>query len=186
TFLLGAGLPGHTMVAVQYATNSLVAGADVPNELELAGRWAALRQEAGAPVDVALQAAYNTAAASPDAEVTLARLFGPVRLMATGRVLGRGYDRDTVRYAGGGGALVRLGRHVARAGGLVTLLDRGVAGARAGRAAPQRPTPGRWRGARRSSSRSRTRRTRSRCTRRTRTRRRSRARRRGSRSTARA
>lgn len=125
TFLLGAGLPGHTMVAVQYATNSLVAGADVPNELELAGRWAALRQEAGAPVDVALQAAYNTAAASPDAEVTLARLFGPVRLMATGRVLGRGYDRDTVRYAVGGGALVRLGRHVALAGDLVTLLDRG-------------------------------------------------------------
>ncbi len=45
--------------------------------------------------------------------------------MATGRVLGRGYDRDTVRYAVGGGALVRLGRHVALAGDLVTLLDRG-------------------------------------------------------------
>src|SRR5690606_32523853 len=43
----------------------------------------------------------------------------------TGRVLGRGYDRDTVRYAVGGGALVRLGRHVALAGDLVTLLDRG-------------------------------------------------------------
>jgi len=125
TFLLGTGLPGHTMVAVQYATNSLVAGPDVPNELELAGRWAALRQEAGAPLDVALQAAYNTAAASPDAEVTLARSLGQVRLMATGRVLGRGFDRDTVRYAVGGGAVVRLGRHVALAGDLVTLLDRG-------------------------------------------------------------
>src|SRR5690554_2368904 len=47
TFLLGTGLPGRTMVALQYATNSLVAGPDVPNELELAGRWAALRQDAG-------------------------------------------------------------------------------------------------------------------------------------------
>lgn len=124
TFLLGAGLPGRTMLAVQYATSSLVAGAESPNELELGGRWAALRQEAGAPVDVALQGAYNTAAGSPDAEVALARLFGPVRVMATGRVLGRGYDRDTVRFAVGGGAVVRLNRHVALAGDVVSLLDR--------------------------------------------------------------
>lgn len=124
TFLLGAGLPGHTMVALQYATSSLVAGAEVPNEWELGGRWTALRQEGGAPVDVTLQAAYNTAAGSPDAELTLGRLFGPVRLVAAGRVLGRGYDRDTVRYAVGGGAVVRLGRHVAVAGDVVSLLDR--------------------------------------------------------------
>ncbi|HEX7091288.1 MAG TPA: cupredoxin family copper-binding protein [Longimicrobiales bacterium] len=124
TFLLGAGLPGHTMVALQYATSSLVAGPTEPNELELSGRWSAVRQEAGAPLDVSVQAAYNTAAGSPDAEVTLARQFGAVRLAAAARVLGRGYDRDTARYAVGGGAIVKLGRYFALAGDVVSLLDR--------------------------------------------------------------
>src|SRR5690606_16178024 len=141
TFLLGAGLPGHTMFAAQYASNSLVAGSDVPNELELAARWLALRQEAGAPLDLGVQAAYNTAAASPDAEVALARSFGTVRLLAAARVLGRGYDRDTVRYALGGGAVVRLGRHVALAGDAVTLLDRGAGEALAWSAAVQLAIP---------------------------------------------
>ena len=115
TFLLSYQLPLPLLIGFNYATSSDVA-ASFPNEWEVFGRYA----RSG----VALQAGYNQAAQSVDAELTAAREFGPLRAMAVGRVLSNGYDRDTTRYAIGGGATLRLHRWVALAGDVASLLDK--------------------------------------------------------------
>ena len=71
-----------------------------------------------------VQAGYNQAAESFDAELTGARSFGRIRLMAVGRLLSNGYHSDTTRYAVGGGAVVRLNRWFALAGDVTSLLDK--------------------------------------------------------------
>ena len=73
---------------------------------------------------VALHVGYNQAAGSGDAELTAARVVGPLRAMAVGRFLSNGYHSDTARYAIGGGATLRLHRWVALAGDVTTLLDK--------------------------------------------------------------
>src|SRR5205814_7016142 len=73
---------------------------------------------------IALQGGYNQAASSGDAELTAARVFGPLRAMAIGRFLSNGYHSDTTRYAVGGGATLRLHRWVALAGDVTTLIDK--------------------------------------------------------------
>jgi plastocyanin len=103
------------LIGFNYATSSDVASS-FPNEWEMFGRYA----RSG----VALQAGYNQAAQSVDAELTAGRAFGPLRVMAAGRFLSNGYDSDTTRYAVGGGAVLRLHRWVALAGDVTTLLDR--------------------------------------------------------------
>jgi plastocyanin len=93
-----------------------VGGQAFPNEWEAFARYG----RSG----VALQAGYNQAAASLDAELTAARTLGHLRLMAAGRLLSDGYHSDTTRYAVGGGAVLRLNRWFALAGDVTTLLDR--------------------------------------------------------------
>ena len=115
TFLLSYQLPLPLLIGFNYATSSDVAAA-FPNEWEVFARYG----RSG----VALQAGYNQAAGSADAELTAARAFGPLRAMAVGRVLSHGYHTDTTRYAVGGGAVLRLNRWFALAGDLTTLLDR--------------------------------------------------------------
>ncbi len=115
TFLLGYQLPIPLLIGFNYATSSDVAAA-FPNEWEAFARYG----RSG----VALQAGYNQAAASVDAELTGARAFGRLRLMAVGRLLSNGYHSDTTRYAVGGGAALRLNRWFALAGDVTTLLDR--------------------------------------------------------------
>src|SRR5881396_462090 len=115
TFLLSYQLPLPLLIGFNYATSSDVAAA-FPNEWEVFGRYA----RSG----VALQAGYNQAAGSLDAELTGARTLGRLRLMAVGRVLSNGYHSDTARYAVGGGAALRLNRWFALAGDVSTLLDR--------------------------------------------------------------
>src|SRR5439155_10681733 len=72
----------------------------------------------------ALQVGYNKAAESFDAELTVGRSQGRVRLMAVGRFFSNGYHSDTTRYAVGGGAVLRLNRWFALAGDATTLIDR--------------------------------------------------------------
>src|SRR5437660_6094833 len=115
TFLLSYRLPVPVLIGFNYATSSDIAAA-FPNEWEVFARYA----RSG----LALQAGYNQAAASSDAELTAARAFGPLRAMAVGRVLSNGYHRDTTRYAVGGGATLRLHRWVALAGDVTTLIDK--------------------------------------------------------------
>jgi len=115
TFLLSYQLPLPLLIGFNYATSSDVAAA-FPNEWEGFARYG----QRG----VAVQAGYNQAAGSFDAELTAARNVGRLRLIAAGRVLSNGYHSDTTRYAVGGGATVRLSRWFALAGDATTLLDR--------------------------------------------------------------
>jgi plastocyanin len=115
TFLLAYQLPLPLLIGFNYATSSDVAAA-FPNEWEAFARYG----QRG----VTLQAGYNQAAESFDAELTGSRAFGPLRLMAAGRLLSNGYHSDTARYAVGAGATVRLNRWFALAGDVSTLLDR--------------------------------------------------------------
>ena len=84
TFLLAAGLPGRLLAGFHYATNSTLAP-NYPNEWEFFGRFGALRQTDGAPLDLSAQADYNLASDGPDAEVSAARRQGPVRILAAVR-----------------------------------------------------------------------------------------------------
>jgi plastocyanin len=115
TFLLSYQLPLPLLIGFNYATSSDVAAA-FPNEWEAFARYG----HSG----VAVQAGYNQAAGSLDAELTGVRTMGPLRLMAVGRFLSNGYHTDTTRYAVGGGATLRLHRWVAIAGDATTLLDK--------------------------------------------------------------
>jgi len=116
TFLLSYQLPLPLLIGFNYATSSDIGGAAFPNEWEVFGRYARH--------GMALQAGYNQAAASADAELTAARTVGRLRLMAVGRLFSNGYHRDTTRYAVGGGAVLRLNRWFALAGDAATLIDR--------------------------------------------------------------
>jgi len=115
TFLLAYQLPLPLLIGFNYATSSDVAAA-FPNEWEGFARYG----QRG----VTVQAGYNQAAESFDAELTGARSFGRIRLMAVGRLLSNGYHSDTTRYAVGGGAVVRLNRWFALAGDVTSLLDK--------------------------------------------------------------
>jgi plastocyanin len=115
TFLLSYQLPLPLLIGFNYATSSDVAAA-FPNEWEVFARYG----RSG----VALQAGYNQAAGSADAELTGVRSVGPLRLMAVGRLLSNGYHSDTTRYAVGGGATLRLSRWFALAGDVTSLLDK--------------------------------------------------------------
>jgi len=117
TFLLSYRLPFPVVIGVNYATASdVVITPPIPNEWEVFARYARFGG--------ALQVGYNQAARSVDAEVTAGRTLGPVRLLAVGRFLSKGYGTDTTRYAVGGGATLHLHRWVALAGDVATLLDR--------------------------------------------------------------
>ena len=115
TFTLAYQLPLPLLIGFNYATSSDVASA-FPNEWEGFARYG----QRG----LALQAGYNQAAGSFDAELTGARTVGRLRLIAVGRLLSNGYHSDTARYAVGGGATLRLNRWFALVGDATTLLDK--------------------------------------------------------------
>jgi plastocyanin len=123
TFTIAAGLPLRTMVGLHYATNSALAPA-FPNEWEFWARHALFQQDAGAPVDLAGQVAYNNAARGVDGEVTLARRLGNLRLVTAGRVLSDPLEEGETRFAVAAGGTVRISRYFALAGDVATLVDR--------------------------------------------------------------
>jgi plastocyanin len=123
TFLLAAGLPGRLLAGFHYATNSTLAP-NYPNEWEFFGRFGALRQTEGAPLDVSAQADYNLASDGPDGEISAARRQGPVRVLAAVRVLSPLDDEDGTQVAVAGGATLRLARDVAIAADVGSLTDR--------------------------------------------------------------
>jgi plastocyanin len=123
TFLLAAGLPGRLLAGFQYATNSTLAP-NYPNEWEFFGRFGALRQTDGAPLDLSAQADYNLASDGPDGEISAARRQGPVRVLAAVRVLSPLEDEDGAEVALAGGATLHLTRDVAIAADVGSLTDR--------------------------------------------------------------
>jgi plastocyanin len=114
TFLLSYRIAPPLLIGFNYATSSDVA-VSFPNEWEAFARYARR--------GVALQAGFNQAAESFDAELSAARTLGRLRLIGVGRLLSNGYGADEMRWAVGGGATLRLTRHVALAGDVASLLD---------------------------------------------------------------
>jgi plastocyanin len=123
TFLVAAGLPWNTLVGFNYATNSDVA-TSFPNEYEFLARWAPLSRDAGFLADVAVQGAYNNAARSADAELSIGRAIGPVRVNGAGRVFSDALGSGESKFAAGAGAVVRLHRWIAVAGDYAAMFDR--------------------------------------------------------------
>jgi plastocyanin len=123
TFLLAAGLPYRTLIGTHYASNSELS-VNYPNEWEFFGRIALLDQERGAPLDVSAQVGYNLAAEEPDGEIALARLQGPVRILAEGRLMGDPAGVGGADVGLGAGVIVRLTRHVALSADALTLVER--------------------------------------------------------------
>jgi plastocyanin len=121
TFFFSYRLPAPILLGLNYSTSSIVSdvSSTAVNEFEGFARYA----HRGS-VDVAGQAGYNQAAKSADGELTLAHTLKPLRLIAVARVFSHGYGVDTTRFAVGGGAVWRLGRWVALAGDVTTLLER--------------------------------------------------------------
>jgi plastocyanin len=126
TFLLAYSGPWRVLGGAHYATRSaLVSG--VPNEWELFLRRGMLQQDAGAPVDVAVHAAYNAAARSLDGELSAARRAGPLRVLAAARVLGNDAGTGSGSAVVTAGAALRLHEHIALAADAGTRRGSGTA-----------------------------------------------------------
>jgi plastocyanin len=123
TFTVAAGLGFRSMLGFHYATNSALAPA-YPNEWEFWARHQLLSQDGGAPVDLGGQVGYNLAAEGVDGEVSLARRFGGLRIIAAGRVLSDPLAAGETRFALAGGGTLRLNRYFALAGDVATLMNR--------------------------------------------------------------
>jgi plastocyanin len=113
TFLLAFAPLRNSLLGVNYATRSDVAPR-FPNEYEIFARYAPVRF-------VSLQAGYNQAAESVDSELGLSYVFGPLRLLAAGRMFSNGYNNDEVRYAIAAGGTLRLSRYIAIGGDVAQL-----------------------------------------------------------------
>lgn len=97
---------------------------DEGDQWEPYARWTPLH-EGSSPLEAGATLAWNTASASLDGTLALARWLGPLRLLAEGRLLGDPFD-DGVELAAGGGAVLHVlpGRvPVALAGDWTTLVD---------------------------------------------------------------
>lgn len=125
TFLMALGLPASSMVGFAYATNSSLSPR-YPNEWEFLARIAVLSELVGAPLDVTAQLGYNLSAEGLDGELAVAKLFGPVRLLAAGRSLSNPFASGR-ELAAAGGIVIRLSRFLAVAGDVATVFDRPAA-----------------------------------------------------------
>ncbi len=125
TFLVATGFASQALIGFNYATNSALS-ANYPNEWEFFGRYAPLQQDDGAPFDIGGQFDYNNAVKGVDADLSLARRDGPIRVFVVGRTIADTIGGDTRRFSYGGGATIRLGRFVALAGDISGLTDPGA------------------------------------------------------------
>ncbi len=123
TFFLAVPLPGRVLVGIGHSTNSLVDGREF-NEDEFFARWTPFARAAGHVIDLSFTGAFNEAANSGDAEISVGIPFGPVKVIAAGRYLSDVFELDEERWAFGGGAIIRLSDHVALAGDVMSLTDR--------------------------------------------------------------
>ena len=123
TFLLGSGLPRRLFAGLNYSSNSSLTPR-FPNEWELFGRWLPIAQDYGNPLDLGAQVGYNNAAQGVDAELSLARRQGMLKLLVAGRSLTDPLDDGQRQLAGAAGAVVRLGTYVAVTGDVATVTDR--------------------------------------------------------------
>lgn len=125
-FHVATGVAGPVSVGFVYGSNSDLVRA-YPNEWEWFTRWSALSQEGGAPLDVFVQAGWNVAAESVDAELSTAQDFGPLRLLFAGRAFHHAFFSDSARYAVAGGAALRVLPWLSIAADYATLIGRAEA-----------------------------------------------------------
>jgi plastocyanin len=123
SFHVATGIAGPLSVGFIYGSNSDLVTA-YPNEWEWFTRWSPIAQDGGAPLDASLQAGWNVAAESFDAELSAARDFGPLRILVAGRAFHHAFYGDDDRYALAGGAAFRLLPWLTIAGDYATLIDR--------------------------------------------------------------
>jgi plastocyanin len=122
TFLVAAGLPGRLLAGFNYSTNSTLAP-NFPNEWEGFARWAPISEDYGAPLDLGAQIGYNNAASGVDGEVSVAKMFGPIRILLAGRAL-TDPVRSGMQFGYAGGTTIRLGQYIALAGDVGSLTKR--------------------------------------------------------------
>lgn len=122
TFVMALGLPGRSLLGFAYATNSALSPR-YPNEWEFFARRAVFSELEGARLDLSAQLGYNLSAEGLDGELAVAKLFGPVRLLAAGRSLTKPFASGR-EWAVAGGVAIRLWRFLAVGGDLATVLDR--------------------------------------------------------------
>lgn len=123
SFQVATGVAGPLGVGFTYGSNSDLVPA-YPNEWEWFARWSAASQDDGALLDASLQAGWNVASESVDAELSTARHFGPLRVLVAGRAFHHAFYEDDARYALAGGAALRLLSWLTIAGDYATLFDR--------------------------------------------------------------
>ena len=123
SFQAATGVVRSLGVGFTYGSNSDLVPA-YPNEWEWFARWTPLSQAGGASVDASLQAGWNVAAESFDAELSAARRIGPLRVLVAGRAFHHAFYRDSARYAVAGGVVLRLSPWLSVAGDYATLIDR--------------------------------------------------------------
>jgi len=122
TFVLGFGLPHRTMLGFTYSTNSTLVSR-YPNEWELGAHALPVSQSAGGPLDLGLEAGYNLAVQGFVGEASAARQMGRLKLLAVARLL-EAPAGGSMDVAVGGGTVLRLGRYVALAGDVTSVLQR--------------------------------------------------------------
>ncbi|HEX6047844.1 MAG TPA: cupredoxin family copper-binding protein [Gemmatimonadaceae bacterium] len=123
SFQVATGLAGPVGVGFTYGSNSDLVPA-YPNEWEWFARWTPVTQDDGRPLDASLQAGWNVAAESFDAELSTARRFGRLRLLVAGRAFHHAFHEASDRYAVAGGAALRVLPWLTIAGDYATLIDR--------------------------------------------------------------
>src|SRR5688500_15702331 len=123
SFQVATGVIGPLGVGFTYGSNSDLVPA-YPNEWEWFARWSPVSQDDGAPLDASLQAGWNVAAESFDAEVSTARHFGPLRVLLAGRAFHHAFYEEDGRYAVAGGAALRLSPCLTIGGGYATITAR--------------------------------------------------------------
>ena len=123
SFQGATGIAGSLGIGFNYGSNSDLVPA-YPNEWEWFARWSPFSEGDGAPLDASLQAGWNVAAESFDAELSAARRIGRLRVLVAGRAFHHAFYQDSDRYAVAGGAALRLSPWLSIAGDYATLIDR--------------------------------------------------------------
>jgi plastocyanin len=123
SFQATTGIVGSLGVGFTYGTNSDLVPA-YPNEWEWFARWSPLSQAADAVMDASLQAGWNIAAESFDAELSAARRIGRLRVLVAGRAFHHAFYQASARFAVAAGAVLRLSPWLSIAGDYATLNDR--------------------------------------------------------------
>lgn len=113
SFLIGVPAARGILLGAQYASNSLITPTRV-NEWELFGRVSLLGEER--PVRAAVTGAYNLAAESADAELSLVLPLGRTSILGSGRAFSDAMNSGDPGWFAGGGILFGLTESMALAG----------------------------------------------------------------------